>query len=159
MTIDTTTKFTSPATKLWEAIPSDTRKILLSNVWCGKCRHEVTITKFSGAVRAGNLLLIGSCSECHGDVAGVIEFGGSAECRHVLASKPRLTEAQALLEVKQLQKESRDFEKRRRALNKKWENGTITKQEKAEMDRLFGKDSDAMISKLIEGARKLAESV
>jgi hypothetical protein len=47
---------------------------LLSNVWCGKCRHEVTITNFSGAVKAGDLLLVGLCSECHGDVARVIEM-------------------------------------------------------------------------------------
>jgi len=26
------------------------RKRLLSNIWCGKCRHEVTITNFSGAM-------------------------------------------------------------------------------------------------------------
>jgi hypothetical protein len=48
--------------------------MLLSNVWCGKCRHEVTITNFSGAVRAGNLLLVGLCSECRSDVARVAEI-------------------------------------------------------------------------------------
>lgn len=73
MTIEAIPKFTTPAAKLWAAIPSDTRKLLLSNVWCGKCRHEITITNFSGAVRGGDLLLVGKCSECHGDVARVIE--------------------------------------------------------------------------------------
>jgi len=75
MTIETLPHFTAPAAKLWEAIPPDTRKMLLSNVWCGKCRHEVTITNFSGAVRGGNLLLVGRCAECQGDVARVIESG------------------------------------------------------------------------------------
>lgn len=68
-------KFTAPAAKLWATIPSDTKKQLLSNVWCGKCRHDVTITNFSGAVRAGDLLLVGLCSECHDHVARVIEIG------------------------------------------------------------------------------------
>lgn len=73
MTVEAIPKFTAPAAKLWAAIPADTRKMLLSNVWCGKCRHEVTITNFSGAVKAGDLLLVGLCSECRGDVARVIE--------------------------------------------------------------------------------------
>jgi len=73
MIIESIPKFTAPAAKLWAAIQTDTRKILLSNVWCGKCRHEVTITNFSGAVKAGDLLLVGKCSECQSDVARVIE--------------------------------------------------------------------------------------
>jgi hypothetical protein len=75
MTIESIPKFTPPAAKLWASIPGDTKKQLLSNVWCGKCRHEVTIINFSGAVKAGGLLLVGVCSECHGDVARVIEQG------------------------------------------------------------------------------------
>ena len=74
MAIESIPKFTAPAAKLWDAIPADTRKVLLSNVWCGKCRHAVTITNFSGAVKAGDLLLVGKCSECHEDVARVIEM-------------------------------------------------------------------------------------
>ncbi|OGT12908.1 MAG: hypothetical protein A3J49_16955 [Gallionellales bacterium RIFCSPHIGHO2_02_FULL_57_16] len=74
MAIELIPKFTAPAAKLWAAIPTDTRKMLLSNVWCGKCRHEVTITNFTGAVKAGDLLLVGKCSECHGDVARVVEI-------------------------------------------------------------------------------------
>ncbi len=75
MTIESIPKFTGPAAKLWATIPSHSKKLLLSNVWCGKCRHEVTITNFSGIVKAGDLLLVGSCSECHGDVARVVETG------------------------------------------------------------------------------------
>lgn len=74
MTVETIPKFTAPATKLWESIPSHTKKLLLSNVWCGRCRHEVTITNFSGTVKSGDLLLVGLCSECRGDVARVIEI-------------------------------------------------------------------------------------
>lgn len=74
MTIESIPKFTGPVAKLWAAIPSHSKKLLLSNVWCGKCRHEVTIINFSGVVKAGDLLLVGSCSECHGDVARMIEM-------------------------------------------------------------------------------------
>ncbi len=73
MATESIQKFTEPAARLWAAIPPDTRKILLSNVWCGKCGHAVTITNFSGVVKAGDLLLVGVCSDCRGDVARVIE--------------------------------------------------------------------------------------
>lgn len=74
MTMEPMPKFTAPAAKLWATIPSHDQRQLLANVWCGKCQREVTITNFSGAVRAGDLLLVGLCSECHGDVARVIEM-------------------------------------------------------------------------------------
>jgi len=73
MVIESIPKFTAPAAKLWAAISNDNKKLLLANVWCGKCGHAVTITNFSGAVKGGDLLLVGKCAECHGDVARVIE--------------------------------------------------------------------------------------
>lgn len=73
MAVESISKFTGPAAKLWAAIPADRKKQLLSNVWCGKCSHAVTITNFTGAVKAGDLLLVGKCAECHGDVARLIE--------------------------------------------------------------------------------------
>lgn len=151
-------KFTTPAAKLWAAIPSDSKKHLLSKVWCGNCRHEVTITKYTGAIRSGDLLLVGSCSECHGDVARVIEVKRSEESTAVVVGPPRLTEDQALLEMEHLKKESNALNKRRRQLSKKWDEGTITKQEKAEMERLFGKEGDAMLSKYFEAWEKLTNS-
>jgi len=66
-------KFTAPAAKLWEAISGDNRKKLLANVWCGKCQDSVTIKKYSGTVKAGDLLLVGECAVCHGDVARIVE--------------------------------------------------------------------------------------
>jgi len=73
MSIESLPKFTAPAAKLWEAIPADYRKKLRTNVWCGSCRREVTIKNFSGTVKARDLLLVGECAECHGDVARLIE--------------------------------------------------------------------------------------
>ena len=74
MTIESIPKFTVPAAKLWTAIQGDSKKRLFSNVWCEKCRHEATITNVDESVKAGDLLLVGKCSECHGDVAKVVEI-------------------------------------------------------------------------------------
>jgi len=65
--------FTKPARERWDSIPADIRQRLLSNVWCGQCRHETTITNFSGAIKSGDFLLVGQCAECRSDVARVIE--------------------------------------------------------------------------------------
>lgn len=73
MTIESLPTFTELARKRWESIPADIRQRLLSNVWCGQCRHETTITNFSGTIKGGDLLLVGRCAECRNDVARVIE--------------------------------------------------------------------------------------
>lgn len=65
--------FTKPARQRWDSIPANIRQRLLANVWCGHCRREVTITNFTGAMKGNDLLLVGTCAECRGDVARVIE--------------------------------------------------------------------------------------
>ncbi|MEO8506768.1 MAG: hypothetical protein ABI593_03985 [Betaproteobacteria bacterium] len=73
MGVESLPDFTRLARQRWKSIPSDIRQRLMANVWCGRCRHEVTITNFSGTIKGGNLLLVGKCAECHGDVARVME--------------------------------------------------------------------------------------
>lgn len=73
MNIEAIPKFTGPAATMWAVIPAEAKKQLLANVWCGNCRHEVTIRNFTGTVKSGCLLLVGLCSQCHGDVARVVE--------------------------------------------------------------------------------------
>ncbi len=73
MPIEPLPSFTPQARQLWDAIPAEHRPKLLSNVWCGKCRESVTITNFTGAVKRGDLLLVGLCAVCRSDVARVIE--------------------------------------------------------------------------------------
>ena len=73
MNIESIPNFTKPALALWSRISSEHKKLLLTNVWCSACRHEVIITNFTGAVKSWDLLLVGKCAECHGDVARVIE--------------------------------------------------------------------------------------
>ena len=75
MNVESQPNFTGPAAKLWATLPTDTKKLLLANVYCSQCRRSVIITNFSGVVRSGDLLLVGKCAECHGDVARVIEMG------------------------------------------------------------------------------------
>ena len=65
--------FTNRARQRWESIPADIRKRLLSNVWCGHCNHETTITNFTGTITGGDLLLVGQCAECRNEVARLIE--------------------------------------------------------------------------------------
>lgn len=73
MGVESFPDFTPPARKRWDSIPADSRQRLLSNVWCGHCRHETTIINFSGTIKGGDLLLVGKCAECGDDVARVIE--------------------------------------------------------------------------------------
>lgn len=73
MDVESLPNFTLPARQRWESIPTSIRQRLLANVWCAHCRHEVTITNFSGHIKGGDLVLVGKCSECHSDVARVIE--------------------------------------------------------------------------------------
>ena len=73
MTVESLPNFTRLARQRWESIPADIRQRLLANVWCGQCRHEVTITDFGGTIKGGDLLLVGKCTEYRGDVAWVIE--------------------------------------------------------------------------------------
>ena len=51
------------------------QSLLLSKVWCSRCSRSVIIKKFTGAVKSGDLLLVGKCAECHGDVARLVESG------------------------------------------------------------------------------------
>ncbi len=73
MSVESLPTFTRPARKRWESIDAPIRQRLLSNVWCRRCRREVTISNFSATIQGGDLLLVGKCAECHGEVARVIE--------------------------------------------------------------------------------------
>lgn len=73
MGIESLPSFTKPARQRWETTPANIRQRLLSNVCCAHCGHATTITSFSGTIKSGDVLLVGKCAECHGDVARVIE--------------------------------------------------------------------------------------
>jgi hypothetical protein len=60
------------ATKLWSALPADTKKLQLTNVYYWRA---VAVTNYTGVLKGGNLLLVGKCVERLGDVAGGVETG------------------------------------------------------------------------------------
>lgn len=78
MSIESLPDFSSPSRQRWESIPANIRQRLLANAWYGQRRHAVTITKFSGTIKGGDLLPVGKCAECHGDVARVSLIGGNS---------------------------------------------------------------------------------
>ena len=60
------------ALELWQALPADTRRMLLSNVWCGECRKAVTIVDYHAELK-GVVVLQGFCGTCGHKVARVID--------------------------------------------------------------------------------------
>ena len=68
-----TSEFTSKARAMWDTIPQQSQEQILKNVWCVHCSGATTITDFKGTVEKGDLILRGSCVNCGGDVARLIE--------------------------------------------------------------------------------------
>ena len=64
-----------PAVRLWASVPDYGKQLILSKVWCCRCRRGVAIVDYTGSIIGGDLLLSGKCSECQGDVARVVEMG------------------------------------------------------------------------------------
>jgi hypothetical protein len=156
MAIESIPHFSARAAKLWDLIPDHARQELLSNAWCGKCRHAVSLVSFSGKIRAGDLLLVGKCSECHGVSTRVVEFqcgnegDQTGERRtHIVLGPPRLTEAESLVELEHVREELVALTKRIGALTRKSNNGTATRKEEAELNRLFKKEFPAITDKWI----------
>ncbi len=73
MSVERLPEFTPTARHRWESIPARIRPKLLANVWCSHCRGEVTIKNFNGTMEGADLLLVGQCSTCDGEVARVVE--------------------------------------------------------------------------------------
>lgn len=78
--------FTGPSRQRWASIPADIRQRLPSNAWCGQCRHETTVSNFSGAIKDGDLPGMGKYAECQGDVARVIEGLSSGQASNAVTT-------------------------------------------------------------------------
>ncbi|WP_296486188.1 hypothetical protein [Rhodoferax sp.] len=48
MNVASISNFTAPPAKLWATVPDVAKQLLLSNVWCSKCRNEISIKTFTG---------------------------------------------------------------------------------------------------------------
>ena len=63
-----------PAIKKWKAIPEQGRRILISNVFCGKCGVTTLEDGFTIHDNAPyGIILRGKCKKCGGQVARCIE--------------------------------------------------------------------------------------
>jgi|RhiMetdeSRZDD1v2_1073273.scaffolds.fasta_scaffold42103_5 hypothetical protein len=65
--------FTPAAQILWDAIPPHFQEQVLQNVWCPHCRDMTTMRDFAGEVHGRSLVLHGTCVNCQGKVARVLE--------------------------------------------------------------------------------------
>lgn len=77
------------ALKLWQTVPSDIRRMLLSNVWCGECRKSVTIVDYHAELN-GVVVLKGFCGTCGHKVARVIDDLAPAPKKKAKATKSGL---------------------------------------------------------------------
>jgi hypothetical protein len=64
---------TPAAQILWDAIPPHFQERIVYNVWCPHCREMTTMTDFTGEVHGKSLVLRGTCVNCQGKVARVLE--------------------------------------------------------------------------------------
>ena len=60
------------AMKKWNAIPPDTRKLIVDTTYCRKC-ISTTIIDYSITDKNGGLLLSGHCQKCGLPVARFVE--------------------------------------------------------------------------------------
>src|SRR5450759_4329610 len=73
MTVVQLPRLSAQASKLWNAIPTDARRKILANVFCGHCRGAVSIVNVAGTVKGGDLVLNGNCAVCGHNVARHVE--------------------------------------------------------------------------------------
>jgi hypothetical protein len=66
-------KETKSAKDEWEKIPSEVKMKLLNNVYCVSCKKMVNINIEEMKTDKFGLVLKGTCMNCHGPVARVIE--------------------------------------------------------------------------------------
>lgn len=128
--------FTPPAAKLWAAIPTVTQKVLLTNVWCGKCRREGAVTNYKGKVQAGHLVLFGQCVDCQGNVTSIIELYLEDDDTQALEVWQKLTDADSMQEMDRRKRDVIPLKKRIKELQKKGKWDVLTRKEEAEHTRL-----------------------
>lgn len=65
--------FSPPAAQAWEQLAGAVRVRLLNNVFCVRCLGGTSMVLTGGETAGANLLLHGTCVECGGAVARVVE--------------------------------------------------------------------------------------
>ena len=70
-------QFTSAAKHVWDSVSPKQRLRILNNVWCVTCADSASIILERASMNGGDLVLRGSCSECGGEVARLVECSGA----------------------------------------------------------------------------------
>ena len=151
-------KFTQPAARIWHAISPDDQQTLVSKAWCSKCRQEVGITDFSGSIKRGNIVLVGTCSACGASASRYVEVQRNVDkTMTVVLGAPKLTSDEALIENKLVMKESKLQIKRLKQLRRKEMEGAITTAEKRELSKMSSKGMNEMLSKMMIAVLRLSD--
>ena len=66
-------KFTPLAMKHWNQVPEKIRKDIIDNVWCSRCKSGTSMQLQEGAIEKQCLILRGTCRQCGGEIARLIE--------------------------------------------------------------------------------------
>jgi hypothetical protein len=66
-------KFAATAKKRWNQVPERVRKDIMDTVWCTRCRTGTPMQLREGAMSGRRLVLRGTCKQCGGEAARVIE--------------------------------------------------------------------------------------
>jgi hypothetical protein len=66
-------QFTDAAKKRWNEVPERVRKDIMDAVWCTRCRTGTPMQLMEGEMTGRSLVLRGTCKQCGGEVARVIE--------------------------------------------------------------------------------------
>ena len=153
-------RLTPPAAKIWSAISSDGQNALLQNAWCSKCRQEVAISDVSGSVKAGNVFLVGTCTQCGSTASRLVEVTRNEDkSMTVVFGKPKLSYAESSNESNLVMKESKALIKRRRQLERKSYEGTITKAEQRELNDFSKNSMNEMLKKMMGTFIRLTDSI
>lgn len=149
--------FTQPAARIWDAIPPEAQTALITNAWCSKCRHEVSISDYSGSIKSGCVVLLGTCSECGGAAYRVVETKLNVDkTLDIVMGKPKLAMDDVKLEMALLQKESNVLSRRESQLMTKADEETITKKEQKELDGSLRKAIDSVILRIYDISTRMA---
>jgi hypothetical protein len=153
-------KFTPPAAKIWNAISPDDQQTLVSKAWCSKCRQEVTVSDYSGSVKAGHVFLNGVCSQCGGAAYRFIEVTRYKDKTFtVVLGKSKLTSADAISHSKLTTKDFNAYMRRRRLLERKSYEGTITKSERKELDKNPSKTMNGHLKAMMSAVLQLSSTI
>jgi len=156
----TPAKFTAPAARIWKAISPNEQQSLVSRSWCSKCQQEVKITGYSGSIKVGHVLLSGTCSSCGGKAYRFIETKlNEDKSLTIVLGKTKLIWTDAYAVAKLAQKEAKLLQKRQRQLDKKLDEGTITKAEERELKLISKNGMNEAIMKMYTTSMQMSDSI